>query len=145
MNVPYPSINLLLVVRSVGNTSGKRIKMKIKVKGISCPVDINDVEDVNLLGESLRDLFFGTEKGKGCYHNFEVQPNVKSLGYARVMPESDELYKIYHYENIKMMYHWDGDGTLIFVLENGKTLVNTDCKKEHIWNEYNSFDEVVCY
>jgi|688.fasta_scaffold04876_39 hypothetical protein len=112
--------------------------MKIRIKGISVPIDVNDIEDPNLLGESLRDLFFGTEKGRGCYENFEVEPGVEYLGEERdptdyTDPEYAVVYKTYQFENIKMMYYWDGDGTLIFILGD-RTLMNNDCKKNYIWD-----------
>jgi len=34
---------------------------------------------------------------------------------------------------IECRYFWDGDGTLIFILPEGKYLINTDCKKDHDW------------
>ena len=115
--------------------------MKIKIKGISVPIDVNNIEDPNLLGESLRNLFFGTEKGVGCYQNFQTEPGIEYLGEEKdptdfadneYDTEYDTVYKTYQFESIKMMYHWDGDGTLIFILGD-KTLMNTDCKKAHCW------------
>jgi len=36
--------------------------------------------------------------------------------------------------DLYLAWHWDGDGTLIFIDKNNKIVVNTDCKKDYYWN-----------
>ncbi len=43
-----------------------------------------------------------------------------------------ELQNRFGFE-IECRWHWDGDGTLVFLLPDGQYLVNTDCKKDHDW------------
>jgi hypothetical protein len=39
-----------------------------------------------------------------------------------------------------MKYYWDGDGFLSFILPDGKCLTNSDCKKDHVWEIWSSFE-----
>ena len=44
--------------------------------------------------------------------------------------------------NIECRYYWDGDGILVFILPDGKCLVNPDCKKDHDWYLTDSLGDV---
>lgn len=100
----------------------------------------------NTLGELLRDICF-TDDGMGCYSNFDLikdfepfQGRVSDallyelLGDGLFDPE--EVKRVYAYRNdflgITVLWHWDGDGTLIFH-SSSFTLVNNDCKTAYDW------------
>ncbi len=43
--------------------------------------------------------------------------------------------------SIECRWYWDGDGELTFTLPGGAVLVNDDCKKDHDWCLYSSWEE----
>lgn len=102
---------------------------------------VNPERNPNEIGEILRSEFFtdAEKDGFGCYENFNLQPLVKELP-DEIMDE--DKWTCATHLNIKMMYHWDGDGTLIFVFADGSCLVNTDCKKDYNWEYFNKIEEL---
>ena len=123
---------------------------------------LNNTRYINFLGEHLRSEFFNERnESRGCYNTFEVNNHVMSCG-DRIVPwvdfkanppclqfkpainNDDEYYTTYYINykesRIYMMYHWDGDGTLIFELPNKFILVNSDCKKDKDWTVYASWE-----
>ena len=117
------------------------------------------------VGEYLRSEFFDEQiktyestyisgdkhKETGCYDTFDWQKDVKPLNTIPVDTSNslgdddldwargrkilrDSIY-------IECWYYWDGDGTLGFLLPDGKFLVNTDCKKDHGWVLAESVDK----
>jgi hypothetical protein len=89
-------------------------------------------ELTNFCGESLRHLFF-SDKGFGCYDNFELREGVRSLP-EHYNEEDEETWTRAEIDGIFMEYHWDGDGTLTFIVPTIGTFMNDDCKKPHNWN-----------
>jgi len=106
-------------------------------------------EDANILGEVLlRYTFVG--EGRGCYSNFDLRPSFRLYTAGKDMfceellgcSDSPDGYYEEDIENIKsyidpeidlaVIYHWDGDGHLIFKL--GDIIIeNDDIKKSHNW------------
>lgn len=129
------------------------VKMNIEIENLSA----------DNAGELLREMFYDPKLGYGCYMNFEVRPEVEKLPNTpipwfdfsvccegndkpdlitdRVDPECGEVYQTYQLNDIKMMYHWDGDGELIFILPSGKVLANNDCKKDRYWKWFNNWSD----
>lgn len=97
----------------------------------------------NTVGEYLRDIFFDTKGGTlyGCYTTFDVRSEVNSLPPEPVIyfdgeqefEDEDNVWTVYEFLGIKMRYYWDGDGTLEFILRDGRHLSNDDCKKSNRW------------
>lgn len=107
------------------------------------------VEDPNILGEILLDYTFVGD-GRGCYSNFDLRPSFRRYSAGKDMFCEELLgcldcpdgYLEEDIENIKsyidpeidlaVIYHWDGDGHLIFKL--GDILIeNRDVKKSNNW------------
>ena len=126
------------------------------------PIDARD--NPNLVGEHLRHLFFdqnriGPNYTLGCYSTFKLRQNVVELPKQPV-PEWDinfgdgtKLKCDETCENsftcaeletlggkIKMLYYWDHDGFLSFILPDGSYLYNSDCKKDYRWELVDSFE-----
>jgi hypothetical protein len=104
-----------------------------------------ETSDPDTLGECLRNMFFAEEwswygpwsSGKyrklGCYSTFEVAPGVEEL------PQRGAWSCFRHSNGIEMRYFWDGDGSLAFILPDGRVLINTDCKKTYDWRYEDSW------
>lgn len=110
-------------------------------------------DDINFFGEELRRKAFIGE-GLGCYANFEVNPDyvevldlkIKAiylhyffdLYYLSFNLSDTEIYlkdiRVYinNSSNTVMVYHWDGDGSLLFMTPH-YTILNPDCKKINDW------------
>jgi hypothetical protein len=86
---------------------------------------------IDFCGEALRYLFFSDE-GFGCYDNFELRKGVKSLP-EEYNEDEEAAFTCAELNGIKMKYHWDGDGTLLFELPDDIMLYNSDCKKSNVW------------
>jgi hypothetical protein len=106
-------------------------------------------EDANILGEILLSYTFVGE-GRGCYSNFNLRPSFRLyttgidmfcdelLGFS----DSPDGLKTLFTKNIKSyidpemdlaaIWHWDGDGHLIFKLGD-ITIGNDDIKKSYNW------------
>lgn len=128
-------------------------------------VDINNLAsiDYDLCGEILRGIFFDQSAGTGCYVSFDLNKNVEELpplpvpwwdlveGKMQLVtdrPSSNDPCDSYTRARVKtqngyveMRYVWDGDGILLFVLEDGSVLYNHDCKKAHGWKRHKSLDD----
>jgi hypothetical protein len=128
-------------------------------------INYNQFKDENYriyIGELLRKLFFDSSKGKGCYSTFEIndsvmperdrlipywdiETNFPKICFEERNTNEDEYYTTYSLKTecgiIYMMYHWDGDGVLIFEFPNKSLLVNSDCKKNYCWKFYNTWQE----
>ena len=128
-------------------------------------IQINAKDNPNLVGEYLRHLFFkqdrvGPNYTFGCYSTFDLRENVVERPKQPV-PEwghSDDPDKLitfadetceYHFTcaelesidgTIKMLYYWDGDGFLSFILPDGSYLYNDDCKKDYGWKIVDNFE-----
>ena len=91
---------------------------------------------VNLLGELLRNAFFDQTDGTGCYESFTLRPDVKKLGNFPVAYDPEFYWthaeRMYLSTLVTMLYYWDGDGVLVFILPNA-VLLNTSCKKDYNW------------
>ena len=106
-------------------------------------VDVND--NPNAAGEYLRGLFFDQSDGKyGCYSTFNLNNGVLKLPDETIVISDEETDPYDWYDDnwtwtkaelngIVMRYHWDGDGTLEFILPDGSMLSNDDCKKDYNW------------
>lgn len=129
------------------------------------PIDARD--NPNLVGEHLRHLFFdqnrtGPNYSLGCYSTFKLRENVVELpkqpvpewGFLQENPDKPTLivdesceYKFTCAEletlggKIKMLYYWDGDGMLSFILPDGSYLYNGDCKKDYCWKLVDKFED----
>jgi len=107
------------------------------------------VKDPNVLGEALLDYTFVGD-GRGCYSNFDLRPSFRRYTAGKDMfceeflgcSDYPDGYCEEDIENIKsyidpeidltVIYHWDGDGHLIFKL--GDIVIeNDDIKKSHNW------------
>lgn len=123
-------------------------------------------DNPNLVGEHLRHLFFdqnriGPNYTLGCYSTFKLRENVVELpkqpvpewGIASYDAEKPIVVNDDSCENrftcaeletlggkIKMLYYWDGDGFLSFILPDGSYLYNSDCKKDYRWELVDSFE-----
>lgn len=111
-------------------------------------IDIDHLKDFNPIGELLRALTFKDKDG--CYKNFKVNDTFHQINNTH--PEYINLYNKLdileqHYleeENIipicytntlwTVMWYWDGDGTLLFNIQN-LTIINDDCKKTYGWEQ----------
>ena len=102
------------------------------------------------VGEYFRDRFFGdrTEKGLGCYKNFEFVENVEEhLLTEENLPlhwQDEGLAEkvvcgVEKETGIKCFYFWDHDGALEFHFPDGSKVENYDCKHTHSW--WRTFDE----
>lgn len=111
-------------------------------------------EQINFFGEELRRKTFIGE-GLGCYANFEIHSDyieiISSHIKAMYLHYFFDLYylsfnlhdveeylkelKIYanYSTNTIVAYHWDGDGTLLFMTPH-YNIINTDCKKINNWS-----------
>jgi len=108
-------------------------------------VTIIDTEetDHDIVGEYLREKFFGVEKGLGCYRNFDFAPQVDSHllqenncpeHLLEVLEEGVGVVRGFDQDTqITCYYYWSGDGYLEFELDNGTRLYNCDCKKTYGW------------
>lgn len=118
-------------------------------------VDMNQYteEQINFFGEELRRKSF-TGEGLGCYANFDVHSdyveiidvNTKSMYlhyffdiyYLSFNLHDIETFtkelKVYinYVTNVIMVYHWDGDGSLLYITPH-YTILNFDCKKINNW------------
>ena len=122
---------------------------QITLSKISSMIYDHAVKDPNVLGEVLLDYTFVGE-GRGCYSNFDLRPSFrlytagKDMFCKELLGFSDCPDGFYDedIENIKsyidpeidlaVIYHWDGDGHLIFKL--GDIIIeNDDIKKSHNW------------
>jgi hypothetical protein len=107
------------------------------------------VKNPNILGEVLLDYTF-VGAGRGCYSNFDLRPSFRLYTAGKDMfceellghPDCPDGCYDEDVENIKsyidpeidltVVYHWDGDGHLIFKL--GDILIeNRDIKKSNNW------------
>lgn len=98
------------------------------------------------VGEYFREACF-TDKGLGCYSNFDVKDNWKPVPITR---DVEELLQLYPEEGLTVCaykddvtgtiaaWYWDGDGVLAFKLPNGRVVINTDCKKDYYWKDRNA-------
>lgn len=102
----------------------------------------------------------------GCYSTFKLRENVVELPKQPV-PEWDcenepnaflkcdetcenfftcaeifncKKFQISNNRSIKMLYYWDHDGFLSFVLPDGSYLYNSDCKKDYCWKLVDNFE-----
>ena len=51
--------------------------------------------------------------------------------------ESVKLYNSIFYNqklDLYMGYYWDGDGSLLFIDKKKRKFLNTDCKKDYVWD-----------
>lgn len=92
-----------------------------------------DKDSPNTIGELIRDKFWPrkAEYDLGCYSNFDYGYDV-----IEIEPRKDEdgnLWRRARWAMIMCEWYWDGDGTLRFVFHDGKSLINTDCKKDYTW------------
>lgn len=112
-------------------------------------VDIKKLS-ADVAGELLRDLSFKDEyeifsnreyKKLGCYSVFETKKEWKKVPASKdlfpILLEllgADSVTEFYKHEteNIYMSWHWEGDGTLLFLIDD-MVLVNSDCKKQQNW------------
>lgn len=117
----------------------------------------------DIAGEILRDLVFKQDDGLfGCYSTFETRK-----GFEYISRKDHTVLKLYRYlleydpkyddepefwgwmdefladinvvsnGTIICMWHWDGDGTLLFYLKDYNIgFLNTDCKKDYRWKEF---------
>ncbi len=88
--------------------------------------------NAKIIGETMRSYFFGTEKGYGCYSNFEYAIDDKEV------IEKDENENSVHNitcskTGVKCRWYWDGDGYLEFIFPDGTIVSNNDCKKDYKW------------
>lgn len=119
--------------------------------------------DPNVLGETLREALFKPapdgEWSYGCYTTFEVRDDAEQIDsaiaqdfFAPTDPEERDWWMgdlptdwFYGYRwqsdgfTFEGFWYWDGDGTLAFRIYEGdeliRTLINTDCKKAHYWED----------
>ena len=103
--------------------------------------------DPSAIGEHLRGLFFDQSDGDtGCYSTFDYNPTqqIECRPKEPILYEGGGFYgehwTVAHYDGpdeqfigTKMRYHWDGDGTLQFILPSGGVIENPDCKKNYVW------------
>ena len=107
--------------------------------------------DPDAVGELLRYTFFKADREKGevgCYMTFDWREGVEPLADLTVTDRWDDTtvwtrarMRVQHIDDhgqptesqIECRYYWDGDGTLLFLLPDGRCLVNYDCKKDHNW------------
>ena len=116
--------------------------------------------DPNFLGEALRAAAFLPDGNGdyGCYSTFKVSEDfkpvdknselgaklIKLLGVSDFDDPDDpdneydefilEASSLYSAGDIHMAWYWDGDGTLLFVIDSEKlAIINTDCKKDYEW------------
>lgn len=114
--------------------------------------------DPNFLGEMLRNYAFVPDQygDYGCYSTFETHPDFKpvdkdsELGKKLILALNEwwddddadgedldfirEACSLYSAGDIYCAWYWDGDGTLLFVLEKEKAaVINTDCKTDYEW------------
>lgn len=126
-------------------------------------LEIDPELNPDAVGEYLRSSFFDEKiiekkwygrsnyipaiRETGCYTTFAWQKDVEELPETCIHSASDlEEYpefandkwtrgqKLFHGKYVECRYHWDGDGTLQFVLPSGSILTNDDCKKDHGWD-----------
>jgi hypothetical protein len=102
-------------------------------------LEIDPEKDADAVGEHLRGFFFDQTEGQGCYESFKLNEGVSLLDPQILQEETWTCASLVYRgnticgERIKMMYHWDGDGTLIFIFNDGSGIYNNDCKKDHTW------------
>lgn len=110
-------------------------------------LDPNSYPDI--VGELLRDQFFESKLGYGCYSTFVTRSDVIQLPDEDIDPDPDDYYidNEIHYKvfektiddsQVIMKYYWDGDGTLEFHFSDGSSLYNDDCKKANNWEYFNA-------
>jgi hypothetical protein len=119
--------------------------------------------NTNAQGEILRAIVFDQSNGEhGCYTTFETNPEFKAgdiewrrefwRDYSRATGhlDADDIEEmatlsagggqvVFADCKVHAAWYWDGDGTLAFVVTDldGNIIhafINTDCKKNHVWN-----------
>ena len=77
-------------------------------------------------------LYFNNDKG------FLNNTNKEDIINDFEEIKSIEQYNSVFYNkkiDLLMGYYWDGDGTLAFIDKKKRIFINTDCKKDYIWEE----------
>lgn len=99
---------------------------------------LKSIQNVDVLGELLRDLFFDQRHGIGCYETFILRDEVNPLESVRVEYDTCFNWKraclAVDNNYVEMWHYWDGDGTLAFILADS-VLLNTDCKCNYDWKK----------
>ena len=117
------------------------------------------IKNPDAFGELMRDTIF-VDSGFGCYSQFDVEPEFKSLKdpedelavkMLRAVMAEDGDYELdalgevefmqdypgiraYSNGTTHCMWFWDGDGTLFVANDELKlAAINTDCKKSYGW------------
>jgi hypothetical protein len=116
-------------------------------------IEFDSKTEPNVVGEYLRSKFFDETQGMGCYETFALNADAVSLPKEpvpswEISGENDDALLVYDSEmgeftraeldGIIMEYYWDGDGFLAFILDDGRYLVNSDCKKRYVWESLES-------
>lgn len=112
-----------------------------------------EIKDVNLIGEILRNMSFESYPEKiACYDHFEVKKSLSKMENGQLDLEVQEIisdiigigveelksFTVYRFpENGTIMaYFYDASGTLMFITPHNKVFVNDDCKKSYGWKTY---------
>lgn len=115
-------------------------------------IDILALRDLDLIGEILRaHVFVPDAHGNdlGCYSTFELRPEFIPVDRASALgvemakrllgtsfhasPEEIENVHLYSDGRIHVGWYWDGDGVLLFMVDQ-IAFINTDCKKTYGWD-----------
>lgn len=119
---------------------------------------IDKINNPNVLGELLREVSFqplldnSSNRILGCYNHFEVREDWKKIFFHETTQkfkdlieeslniDSNEMNHVSIYrnvaENMYMVYFWDADGILMYVLPDDTLVINMDCKKTSNWEVY---------
>lgn len=105
-----------------------------------------DLHEANAFGEALRQYCFVPDEyggTYGCYETFKLRSEFKPVTNAKdfnlmleILGNVDgDPIDCFTNGTVIVAWHWDGDGTLVFK-EGDKVAVNTDCKKDYVWEWY---------
>jgi hypothetical protein len=119
---------------------------------------IDKISNPQVLGELLREVSFqpllDNQKNRllGCYDHFEVRQEWKKVSFQDISQSIQELISeslsidsnelthvsIYRnvFDNMYMVYFWESDGILMYILPDNTFVINTNCKNSSTWEIY---------